>query len=93
MGGAHLFSLHFQARDGPHVIGLGHDDIFLIFHALLFFADMFFLLFFRIWGGEIMYNMIMLFELPDVEAVLSPTRQLIGPRQPGVLFNRRANGI
>ncbi len=40
-----------------------------------------------------MYNMIMLFELPDVEAVLSPTRQLIGPRQPGVLFNRRANGI
>ena len=38
----------FQVRLDPHVIGLGHDDVFEIFLAPLFFADVFFCLSFEV---------------------------------------------
>ncbi len=46
-GGAHPFFQKFQARLGPQVIRLGHEDVFEIFLAPLFFAGTPYLLSFR----------------------------------------------
>ena len=78
-GGAHPFFQKFQACPDSQLIPIGHEDVFEIFLAPLFFTGTLYLLNFRSGGPEFLDKTILLFELPEVVPILSPALQLATP--------------